>query len=169
VSSSERPGAGSAPRRGGALILVLILIAALVGAVFVYRARTPDLALEIVSLERTITRGEDRGTFTFFVRFDEPDATIAIVGRNGREARTLATGFELTASERVKCVWDGRGDQGLFSRPGSYRVRVELPSENRDMIYPRRISVVLGSAIGNPGFGARPASTEPPCAPVEAE
>lgn len=153
--ASERRGG-----RLGSLLLVLLLLASLVSGILVLRARTPDLALEVTELERSVTRGEESGSFTFFVRFDEPDATIEIVGRNKARARTLADGVELVAGRRISCMWDGRDDQGMLVEPGRYRVRVLLPGQGRDMVYPRRIEVVRGRSPGSDRVPEAPAG---PC------
>lgn len=137
-------GPAGAPGRGGALALVAVLAAAVAAAVFVYHERTPDLALEVVALDTTAVRGVDEPEVTFFVRFDEPDATIQIVGRSERPVRTLARDAELVAGERVACVWDGRRNGGRLAPPGAYRLRVVLPSEDREMIHPQEVELLPG-------------------------
>lgn len=135
-------GDGEVGRLGPALLLTLLVISVAAG-ILVYRARTPDLALEVTEITRNFDLGEsETAGFTFFVRFDEPDATVSIIGRNLEPVRTLLDGVELRADARLSCEWDGTDDQGEPAPNGRYRLRVELPSEDRDMVYPRRIDVV---------------------------
>lgn len=133
----------SVPRGGaGPAALVALLAAALAVAVLVYRARTPDLALEAPRVERDLRLGAEppRGTarIRFFVRFDEPDALVQVVGAMRQPVRTLYRG-PLEERREMVCAWDGRDDGGELADPGHYRLRVVLPSADRDMIYPRRI------------------------------
>lgn len=156
-----------ARERLGPGLLLALLAAALVVALLVYRARTPNLALEVPRIERELLLGaagpEGRARIRFFIRFDEPEATVEIVGARRRLARTLGDGVALSADREVVCSWDGRRDNGKLARPGPYRLRVTLPSEDREMLFPRRIDArrdgerpgVDEEAVGEVG--------EPPC------
>jgi hypothetical protein len=139
---------------GGALFLVL-LAASLAAAVLVVRARDPDLALEVTERacdpEPCVGRtketfafdpGRQSALITFFVREDDPDAFVGIVGEDGEAVRTLDTGVALSESEEVTYRWDGRDDAGSVVAPRSYYLRVELPAGDREMTWPRRIRVV---------------------------
>jgi len=154
-------------RLGPALVLALLAATLLVGAL-VYRARTPDLALELPRIEHELSLGaegpEGMARLRFFVRFDEPEATVRIVGEKRVPARTLYEG-ELTDGEEVVCGWDGRDDAGELVDPGHYRLEVVLPGEDREMVYPSRID----ARGGNGRAGDRPAQSEaePPCRPAE--
>lgn len=139
--------------RLGPALLLLLLAAALATAIWVSRSRSPDLALELVRMSRpqaADSRGE-AARISFFVRFDEPEATVQIVGRDKVPARTLASGMELRADEVVECAWDGRDDEGEPVDTGRYRLRVLLPSRGRDMVFPRRMRV--GDVEGVPPAG----------------
>lgn len=133
--------------RLGAAALVALLVASLALGIFVYRARTPDLALELTSFPREL---DDRGfsEFVFFVRFDEPSATVEIVGRDQVVIRTLATSIALQAEGAVSCTWDGLDDDGDRAEPGRYRLRVTLPGQERVMVFPRRLDVQPGASEG---------------------
>jgi hypothetical protein len=41
----------------------------------------------------------------------------------------------------VTYLWDGRTDDGGTAPPARYRLLVALPSEDREMIWPQRITV----------------------------
>lgn len=133
---SDEPG-----RLGPALLLALLAASLVLGAL-VHRARTPDLALEVPRIERVLRLGEagegGAARIRFFVRFDDDEASVQVVGAERRPVRTLYEG-PLTADREVVCEWDGRGDDGDLVAPDDYRLRVVLPGEDRDMIYPRRI------------------------------
>jgi len=113
----------------------------LVAGILVYRARTPDLALEVVGFERTLDAERPTAEIVFFVRFSEPEARVELVGRDQVLARTLASSLPLTEGQRIRCVWDGLDDEGEKVEPGRYRLRVTLPGEDREMVFPRRLEV----------------------------
>jgi hypothetical protein len=78
----------------------------------------------------------------FFVREGDPDATVEIVGPDLEVIRTLYRG-PLVADRPVSFAWNGRTDAGKVANPRHrYRLRVVLPGEDRDMVYPRRITLV---------------------------
>jgi hypothetical protein len=141
---AERGAPASREGRLGAAGLIGLLVAALVLGVYVYRARTPDLALEVPGFERELDN-EGKATLQFFVRFDEPDATLEIVGRNQVLARTLEESIALHKDQRITCVWDATDDEGEKVEPGRYRLRVTLPEQDRVMVFPRRIDVQPGA------------------------
>lgn len=129
----------------GATLFFLLLAATLVIAVFVVRARTPDLVLEVTDgLPTSLTpvvEGSRERQISFFVRESDPAARIAIVDGREKVVRTLDEMVELAADEEVTYSWDGRADDGAFARPGRYRLLVELPGEDREMIWPRRFTL----------------------------
>ena len=131
------------PRREGRLgpaLLVCLLIGALVAAALVYRARTPDLALELVEVKPCLDRGASTA-IDFFVRFDEPDATVQMVAAGQVPVRTLDAGVKLASDELVSYEWDGLDDEGNPVPAGRYRLRVILPDQGRDMVYPTKLTV----------------------------
>ena len=137
--SERRPGGGLGP-----MLLIALLVASLAAGIFVYRARTANLALEVPRIDRLLGEGPRAKLpveLEFFVRFDEPDATVEIVGSGAVTARTLATDVALDKDERIECTWDGLDDQGDPVEPGNYRLRVALPEQDRDMVFPLRIAV----------------------------
>ncbi len=61
--------------------------------------------------------------FDFFVRFDDDEPKVEIVGRDQVVARTLAASIALEADEPVTCTWDGLGRRRRArSQPGRYRL-----------------------------------------------
>ncbi len=137
----------------GAALFLTILIATLVTSVLVVRARTPDLVLEVSepgvnqqavlspaggALPRTVL-------IEFFVRESDPHALVEIVDRNERAVRTLDEDVALTADRPVRYRWDGSTDAGTNAPPGRYRLAVALPSEEREMVFPRRFTLLPGS------------------------
>lgn len=143
----------------GAALFVGLLIAVLTTAVLVVRARTPDLVLEVtapsVNDPATLIPGGSpprEVRITFFVREADAAAVVGIVDSHERVVRTLDGDLALTPREQVSYTWDGRSDAGEPASPGRYRLLVELPSADREMIWPRRITVLAtegeGSAVG---------------------
>lgn len=134
---------GRAGGLGPALLVALLLASMLLG-LLVYRARTPNLALEVPRIDRELGErgaGASPVEIEFFVRFDDPEAQVEIVGSGDVTVRTFADGADLAAGERVRCLWDGRDDEGQPVDPGNYRLRVALPAHDRDMVFPKRIAV----------------------------
>ncbi len=125
-----------------------LFAAALVATGLVFAARSPELVLEVPRLpERISPDGDgsrDETEITFFVRESDPEAGVFIVGRDLAPVRTLDESVALAANERVTYLWDGRTDSGAPAPPGRYRLRVVLPSRDRDMVFPRRIELAGG-------------------------
>jgi hypothetical protein len=145
-----RPG----PRLGlAAALFFSLLVATTAVAVLVVRARTPDLVLEVTKqcpppapADNCSPEFDPNGKplareieIEFFVRESDPHALVRIVDSHEDTVRTLDSDVALEADREVRYVWDGRTDAGTLAPPGRYRLGVELPSEDRDMIWPRRI------------------------------
>ena len=131
----------------GAVLFFALLAAALVAAVLVVRARTPDLVLEVTSQPSLIV--DDDARITFFVRESDDHARVAIVDLNEDVVRTLDPDVELTEGEEVTYDWDRSTDAGSRAPPGRYRLLVELPSEDREMVWPRRMTLATGFGGGD--------------------
>jgi hypothetical protein len=135
---------GSAPVLGTALFVALCL-AALVATGLVVQAKTPDLILEAPSLPQVFSPNgdgsNDVAVIRFFVRESEEDATVEIVDTDDDPVRTLDRGVALSADRPVTYRWDGRTDLGGIAAYGRYRLRVLLPSQDREVVFPRRIEV----------------------------
>jgi hypothetical protein len=124
----------------------VLLAAAVVVAGVVVQARTPDLELEVVQLTRKFSPDgagrPDTARIRFFVRDSDPNATVQIVGPRRERVRTLYQG-PLAAGELVTLSWNGRTATGEKADPRDrYRLRVKLPSQDRDMVYPKQITVM---------------------------
>lgn len=136
-----------APGLLGPVLFVALLAASVAVTAIVLHARTPDLALEVTRMQKHISPNgdgsHDHAHIRFFVRESDTDATVEIVGPDLKPIRTLAEDRPLTADEPVAFTWDGRTDSGaLANRHNRYRLRVRLPDQHRDMVYPiRRISL----------------------------
>lgn len=136
--------------RLGAVLLVALLVATAVTAAIVVHARTPDLELEVTHMTHTISPaggGENRvANISFFVREGDPHATVEVVGPNLKLVRTLYRG-PLEGNKAISLTWNGRNERGVIPNPNHrYRLRVVLPSRDRDMVYPRRIDIVEPAA-----------------------
>jgi hypothetical protein len=155
-----KAGGGRRIRLTTALFAVL-LAASLVTAALVVRAKTPDLMVEITALPGSLhdpSTGEvakhaftpdgdgkhDVAHFDLFVREDEPHATVEIVGPFLEPVRTLAEDVPLQANKVVRYTWDGDTDNGAPALPSRYRIRVILPSLDRDIVDSRRIALFRG-------------------------
>ena len=132
--------------RLGTALFFALLVATMTVAVLVVRARSPDLVLEVVrglpcSLETSRPGPGREAEFEFFVRESDPGARVSMVDSGEEEVRTLDASVALRAFERVSYGWDGRNDDGARVPRGRYRLQVTLPVDDREMVWPRRISV----------------------------
>jgi hypothetical protein len=147
----------------GAALFFCLLAATLVTSILVVRARTPDLVLEVTEPPaddpaefRPSGTGPNEVSITFFVRESDNEALVGIVDSHEDLVRTLDSDVALAERRPVTYVWDGRTDDGESAPPGRYRLLVELPSEDREMIWPQRITVLktdldTGDAVGAGG------------------
>ena len=145
MNASGAPAAIS--KRLGAIALIGLLAVSLVLGIFVYRARTPDLALEVTSFPKTFGN-RAFAEIIFFVRLPDDNAKVEIVGRDKVVTRTLADSIALDSDQRVRCLWDGLDDGGEKAPPGRYRLRVTLPGEGREMVFPKRLDIEPGQYAG---------------------
>jgi FlgD Ig-like domain len=155
----------------GAALFFCVLVAAVTATVLVIRARTPDLVLEVTYqcppgsnpdrcrpvFEPGVAGRRSRIEIRFFVRESDGGAFVGIADSHENVVRTLDASAALAAGRQVRYLWDGRTDDGRPAPAGRYRLRVDLPSEDREMIWPRRIflerlpRVVKQSADAGPG------------------
>jgi hypothetical protein len=133
------------PSSLAARLFAAMLIAALIVSVLVVRARTPDLMLEVTKRTARFDPDDDGrrdvAVVRYFVREDDPGATVQIVGPDLEIVRTFIDQGPLAANRPMRLIWDGRTDTGERAPPGRYRLRVILPSVDRDMVFPRRIDL----------------------------
>jgi len=134
--------------RLGRSLFVALLIGSVVAAAVVVHARTPNLALEVTRFTSHFSPNADGhrdvAHFRFFVRESDPDATVEIVDTQLRVIRILARG-PLEANQPVSYTWNGRADSGSPADPnGRYQLKVILPSQDRDMLFPRLIQLHRG-------------------------
>jgi hypothetical protein len=134
----------------GTALFFAVLAATLDTAILVVRARTPDLVLEVtepasnenVSFSPIGGPPPHQVELTFFVREADDHAFVGIVDSHEQIVRTLDSDIALDKRDPVTYVWDGRTDAGDYAIPGRYRLRVDLPGGDREMIWPRRFTVV---------------------------
>ncbi len=101
------------------------------------RARGPAPHQEAVHAERRWPSTTSRRS-SFFVRDSDPHASVQIVGPDNQAIRTLYRG-PLVAYKHVAFTWNGRTSKGNSrTRHEGYRLRVILPDQDRDMVYPTR-------------------------------
>lgn len=140
AATAEPPHAR--PRLLAPLLLAAVLAAATVAAAVALHARGPQLELRVTRLPRGHDHRPVRlspahpGVIRFYIAESDPAADVEIVGPGQRTVRTLASGVPLPAHRRIQYAWDGRTDGGRPAPPGVYRLRVELPSRDRDMVWP---------------------------------
>jgi FlgD Ig-like domain len=150
--------AGPAPGRAivlGTALFCVLAAAAVIAAVLVVRERTPDLVLEVsqplASNPATLRPGGNPPRtveITFFVRDSDDHASVGIVDSQENVVRTLDSDVALVSRDPVTYTWDGRDDAGRLVVNGRYRLEVDLPGSDREMVWPRRITVLSG--VGPP-------------------
>jgi hypothetical protein len=118
-------------------------------AAVVVHARTPKLELEVVQLPTkpfspTGDGHRDKAPITFYVRDRDPNAKVQIVGPENHVVRTLYRG-PLVAYQSRTFTWNGRTSGGRLVNPNEgYRLRVVLPGQDRDMVYPTQLRLTKG-------------------------
>ena len=144
--SDRGGGPRSAVNRAGPALFVALLLASVVTAAAVLHARTPDLALQVTQFTSTVSPQARRPNGA--ARFGSSSARAIPMPRSRssgptwRSVRTLYRG-PLVADRPVSFAWNGRTDSGKVANPRHrYRLRVLLPGQDRDMVYPRRIKLV---------------------------
>jgi hypothetical protein len=131
-------------------LFAALLVAAVIVAGVVVHARTPKLELEILHLPSHpfSPNGDghrDTAQIKFYVRDSDPNARVQIVGPEDNVIRTLYRG-RLVAYKHYSFTWSGRTAGGhLANASQGYRLRVVLPGQDRDMVYPTQIRLVNGS------------------------
>lgn len=116
----------------------------------VVHARTPKLELEVLQIPKNpfSPNGDgshDRAKIAFYVRDSDPHARVQIVGPENVVIRTLYRG-PLAAYDHFTFSWNGRTDSGRLASPHEgYRLRVILPGQGRDMVYPTQIRLTKAS------------------------
>lgn len=126
------------------MLFCALLVAAVLVAGVVVRARTPKLELEVLHIPHqpfSPNRDGHRDTarISFYVRDSDPNARVQIVDPDREVVRTLYRG-SLDAYEHVNFRWNGRTSDGRLANPrDAYRLRVVLPGQDRDMVYPTQI------------------------------
>jgi len=117
----------------------------------VVHARTPKLELQVQHLTTKFapawhTKHPRTAGIEFFVRDTDPRAVVQIVGPQRQRIRTLYRG-PLLAGRDITYHWDGRTDAGKLASPDEkYRLRVVLPDQGRDMVYPQEMTLVGGGS-----------------------
>lgn len=112
----------------------------------VVHARTPKLELEVVHIPAKpfSPNGDgnrDTARIAFYVRDSDPHARVQIVGPGNKPIRTLYRG-PLVAYDDTAFRWNGRTSAGRLADPrDGYRLRVVLPGQGRDMVYPTQIRI----------------------------
>lgn len=119
------------------LVLLLALTVAAFGATRVLRSQ--DDIVNTVRLTDSITRGE-QARIRFRLTDPEGRADVLIVDSEGSQVRALALGRALEAGTHA-FRWDGRGDEGEPVPAGSYRLRVILVEQGRDIEPPGAVEV----------------------------
>jgi len=126
-------------------LFCVLFAAALAAAVLVAASRSPELVLEVRGLPDLITPdgdgARDNAEISFFVRETDAEASVHIVDRDLALVRTLDSSASLAKEEPVTYLWDGTTDAGKAAPTGHYRLRVVLPSSDREMVFPKRIEL----------------------------
>jgi hypothetical protein len=128
----------------GTALFFILSAAAMVTAVLVVRARTPDLVLEVTHPRAggPTTLSGDAVRIDFFVREADGHARVAIVDSHEDVVKTLDDDVALAEDEPVSYEWDRSTDAGGQAAAGRYRLEVALPSEDRVMVWPARITLL---------------------------
>ena len=144
----------------GAVLFAALTAASFAVAAIVLHAKTAKLEVEVQSLTRCFEPRhtgplserpcEPRGSqatprvarVSFYVRDSVPSATVELLGADPRFHHTFRSDAPLVAGRTYSLAWAGRDDSGRPAPAGKYRLRVNLPSLGRNVIYPPPIRLV---------------------------
>jgi hypothetical protein len=93
----------------------------------------------------------DRATVRFEIR-KRDRVTVAVVDADGDEVRELFAGRTVLPYREIRARWDGRDDDGRRVRDGTYRYRITLPDQGRNVVIPE--SVRLDTTAPRPRVSA---------------
>jgi hypothetical protein len=80
----------------------------------------------------------DRATVRFEIR-ERDRVTLAVVDADGDEVRELMGGRTVLPYREVRARWDGRDDDGERVQDGTYRYRITLPDQGRNVVMPESV------------------------------
>jgi hypothetical protein len=144
----------------GAALFVALVAASFAVAAIVLHGKTSKLELEVRTLTRCFTpphrgplaqrecelrksqRVPDVARVSFSVRESVPSATVELLGGDPRYHRTFIANRPLVANRTYSFRWTGRDDAGHLAPAGVYRLRVDMHSLGRNIIYPPTIRLV---------------------------
>jgi hypothetical protein len=134
-------GRAAIKRLRGALLFAVLAAAATAAAAVALSARGPGLEIQVRSPHWSF-RPDGRGArhvarIRFTVADGDPLAIVSIVGKHRHLIKTLDSSARLVPGRPVTYQWDGTTNSGRPAPAGSYRLRVQMPSQDRDMVYPR--------------------------------
>ncbi len=154
------------PRRrvsAAGLVFALLVLATVAAFAFSQRLKRDPLVLDHVTFATATGRafmpngscpsGPERIEFRV-TRSDH--ATVQVIGPGGGLVLTLAHDRYLAAYNFFTFDWDGRGLDGGIAPPGSYKLRVELLAQERNLVLPGTIR--LRRAPRNPTAACRSAA-----------
>jgi hypothetical protein len=150
ASTGPAPEPGGAPRRSPRreVALALISLGLIVGATALF-VRAQALKLEPSPLERPrverlfspLCRCATKATATLAFTVRRPLRVVAeMIDSDDRPVSTLAAGERWPPGRRT-LQWDGRDARGRLARDGSYRLRVRLIDETREIVVPTTVTL----------------------------
>ena len=88
----------------------------------------------------------DRATVRFEIR-KRGRVSLAVVDADGDEVRELIDDDRFLPYREIRARWDGRDDDGARLPDGTYRYRITLPDQGRNVVIPE--SVRLDTTAGS--------------------
>jgi hypothetical protein len=119
------------------------LVLATIGAfAHAQRVKHRDPLLDRARVTRDFSPNDDGRRDVAYVRFRltrDDRATVEIVDDAGQPVRTLARDKPLRDYRYWVFTWNGRNEAGRLMPAGTYRLRVLLLDQDRDLVPPREI------------------------------
>jgi flagellar hook assembly protein FlgD len=80
-------------------------------------------------------------------KLQHPDrVTVTVIDSQGNTVRTLARHLAMPAYKRFSFYWNGHEAHGRHAPPGTYRVRVSLARQRREILSPAAFELLGGGA-----------------------
>jgi O-antigen ligase len=139
------------------VIFTLLVIGSFAGFFVIQRAKhTPTLVQEArLESQQTATPTGPRTIEELSFHIAHPErVTVSIVNSGGETVRTLVAGMPLRAYQPVSLSWDGLTSTGARAPQGTYRVRLYLHGQRREVFFPTSFELLT------PGRHARQESPQ---------
>lgn len=128
-------------------VFALLVLASFAAFVVTQRLKHTPTVVQQIKLSASFTPGSKsaNGVERISFKLQHSDrVTVAVIDSRGDVVRTLARGLPAAAYRQVRLYWNGHEAHGRHAQPGSYRVRVALARQKREVLSPATFELLAG-------------------------